>query len=235
MQCRGARFYYSYDRGRTWKGPYRLPKFGQKRIMARTDYLVFGPRECLVMLTAAKTNGDEGRPFSCLTTDGGATFEFRSWIGPEPKGFSIMPSTVRLAGGKLATAIRRKEGRMGFIDLYESGDEGRSWKHIAKPAKTGQHNGNPPSMILLADGRLCLTYGHRSRLRGIRARLSGDGGKTWGKEIMLRQDGRTWDLGYPRTVQRGDGKIVTIYYFTTEAHPEMHIAATIWKPQPAEK
>ena len=47
---------------------------------------------------------------------------------------------------------------------------------------------------------------------------------------MLRDDGRTWDLGYPRMVQRPDGKLVTIYYFTTSENPEQHIAATIWDP-----
>ena len=38
------------------------------------------------------------------------------------------------------------------------------------------------------------------------------------------------DLGYPRVVQRADGKIVTIYYYATEENPEQHIAATIWDP-----
>ena len=41
-------------------------------------------------------------------------------------------------------------------------------------------------------------------------------------------DGRTWDLGYPRTVVRPGGKLVTIYYFATNQHKEQHIAATIW-------
>jgi hypothetical protein len=31
-------------------------------------------------------------------------------------------------------------------------------------------------------------------------------------------------------VQRSDGKVVTIYYYTTEQNPEQHIAATIWDP-----
>jgi hypothetical protein len=31
-------------------------------------------------------------------------------------------------------------------------------------------------------------------------------------------------------VQRGDGKVVTIYYYTTAAIPEQHIVASIWDP-----
>ena len=85
-------------------------------------------------------------------------------------------------------------------------------------------------MIRLNDGRLCLTYGYRSPPYGMRAKLSSDGGRTWGGEIMLRDDGGTWDLGYPRTVQRADGKVVTIYYFNDRKDTERYIAATIWDP-----
>ena len=42
--------------------------------------------------------------------------------------------------------------------------------------------------------------------------------------------GRLWDLGYPRTVQRPDGKIVTVYYFNDHKDTERYIAATIWDP-----
>ena len=63
---------------------------------------------------------------------------------------------------------------------------------------------------------------------GIRARISNDQGLTWGPEIMLRADGGTWDLGYTRTVQRADGKIVTVYYFNDKPDTERYIAATIW-------
>ena len=64
----------------------------------------------------------------------------------------------------------------------------------------------------------------------IRARLSNDNGETWGEEINLRSDGGWWDLGYPRTVQCPDGKIVTVYYFNDAKDQERYIAATIWDP-----
>ena len=60
-------------------------------------------------------------------------------------------------------------------------------------------------MVKLKDGRLALTYGFRHAPYGIRARLSEDKGKTWSPEIILRDDGGNWDLGYPRTIQRDDG------------------------------
>ena len=230
LTCRGDDFHFSYDRGKTWRGPQNLPDFGQKNIMARTDYIVNGQGDCLIFLTASKTNGKEGRPFCARTTDGFKTLNFISWIGPEPEGFSIMPSTVRCSRTKLVSAVRRKEQGLGFIEVYASNDDGRTWQLLSTPAGTGRKNGNPPSTVRLPDGRIVVAYGYRSPPQGIRAIISSDEGKTWSNEIVLRRDGRTWDLGYPQTVQRPDGKLVTIYYFTTEENPQQHIAATIWDP-----
>src|SRR4029079_755296 len=78
---------------------------------------------------------------------------------------------------------------------------------------------------------LCLTYGRRAPPFSIRARLSRDRGHHWDGEIVLRGDGGGRDLGYPRSVQRPDGRIVTVYYFwDRESGPERYIAATIWDP-----
>jgi hypothetical protein len=85
-------------------------------------------------------------------------------------------------------------------------------------------------MIRLKDGRLCITYGRRIQPYGINARISSDEGKTWGDEILLRTGAGNHDLGYPRTVQRPDGKIVTVYYYNDSADGERYIAATIWEP-----
>jgi predicted neuraminidase len=224
-----ARFYYSYNLGRDWEGPFRLPSFGQKGIAARTDYLVNGKHDCTLFLTAAKPDGREGRPLCVRTRDGGKTWDFVSWIGDEPKGYAIMPSTVRLGPKELLTAIRCRDGQ-GWIETYRSLDDGRTWKLDTVPCPN-LGTGNPASMIRLADGRVCLTYGRRAEPFSMRARLSEDGGRTWGDEIVLRDGGGGTDLGYPRSEQRPDGKVVTVYYFwDRKTGPERYIAATIWDP-----
>ena len=223
-----SRFYCSTDRCRTWSGPYKLPTFGRKTVSARTDYQVLGKHDLIAFMTAAKDNGEEGRAFCTRTTDGGKTWEFVSWITPEPAGFAIMPSTVRLGPESLLTAIRREERDSGFLDLYRSDDTGRTWRYLGKVVeKTGD---NPPAMIRLRDGRIVLSYGYREAPYGLRAKISADDGSTWGEEIILRQDGGTWDLGYPRIMQRTDGKLVNVYYFADTADTERYIAATIWDP-----
>ena len=229
LRCAGSGFQFSNDRGKTWSAFYALPKVGQSRLLARTDYVVNGRDDCFIFSAASKRDGKGGRPFCMRTRDGGRNIEFLSWIGPEARIFAIMPSTVRTSGTQLVSAIRRKDSDVGFIEVYVSNDDGRSWTLLSKAAATGKRNGNPPAMVRLKDGRLVLTYGYRSEPIGIRAKISRDGGRTWGQEIHLRDDGRTWDLGYPRTVTLPDDTIVTMYYFTTEQRKEEHIAATIWR------
>ena len=226
-----SRFYYSKDRARTWQGPYKIPTFDRKGIASRTDYIVDGPHELTAFMTASKENGREGRVFCTRTKDGGKTWDLVSWIGPEPAGFSIMPSSVRLSPTRILTTIRREEGRDHFIDAWITDDNGATWKFLNRPVEsTGGSVGNPPSMIKLRDGSLAITYGFRSAPFGIRAKISKDQGQTWGPEFILRDDAGTWDLGYPRTVQRADGKIVTVYYFNDAKDSERYIAATIWDP-----
>jgi BNR repeat-like domain len=225
-----SRFYYSRDRGHNWRGPFRLPLFGQTGIAARTDYIVNGEHDCLLFLTAAKRDGEEGRPLCVRTTDGGKSWQFVAWIADEPQGYAIMPSTVRLSATELLSAIRCRHSDRSWIDTYRSLDLGKSWKRDERPvADLGE--GNPPSLIRLKDGRLCLTYGYRAPPYEIRARLSADRGHTWEAEFTIRGNGGGRDLGYPRSVERPDGKIVTVYYFHDEPKGDRYIAATIWEPR----
>ena len=86
-------------------------------------------------------------------------------------------------------------------------------------------------MIRLQDGRICLVWGFRGEPYSIRARLSSDGGQSWSDDYVLRDDGASRDVGYPRVVQRPDGKVVAVYYFTdAKTGPERYIGATLWDP-----
>lgn len=230
-----SRFWYSYDRGRSWEGPCRIPNFGAPGTAARTDYVVEGSRSSTMFLTAAKSNGEEGRPMCIRTNDGGKNWAFVSWIGPEPDGFAIMPASVRLSEHEILVTVRRREGPRRFISAYLSVDNGRSWDHLGNPVEdTGE--GNPPAMIQFQDGRILLVYGYRAEPYSIRAKLSGDGGRTWSEAYILRSNGSGRDIGYPRVVQRPDGRVVALYYFMDEeTGPERYIEAAIWNPPPVSK
>lgn len=245
LRVRDGVFYYSYDRGRSWKGPFSFPDFklGNK-LTARTDYLVNGPSDCHVFLSVRDDNVQSGIPdraFAVRTRDGGKTFQFLGWMtGAEPAvARSVMPATVRAADGTLVTLLRRRfDLKSGFrndinwIDAYGSRDDGETWSFLERIAYTDNtgRNGNPPSLARRPDGLLVAAYGVRRSPEGIRARVSRDNGRSWGPELVLRDDARTWDVGYCRSVVRTDGSIVTVYYYATDSLFENHIEATIWKP-----
>lgn len=221
-------FYASTDRCKTWRGPFRFTVDGVDGIAARTDLIPLGPLDCLMFGTCAKKSDQkEGRVFCARTTDGGLTWKLVSFIGdePPPGGFAIMPSTVRLPGGALLTAIRMGKPD-STIQLWRSDDLGQRWVHVS--VVTGNIGGNPPATVLLPDGRLCVTYGYRHKPCGIRARTSSDEGKTWSPQIVLRDDGFDGDLGYPRSIVRPDGKVLTVYYHNGPRGDDRAVEGTFW-------
>jgi hypothetical protein len=253
LRMTGPYLRVTYDRCRTWLGPYLMPTFGLEKLTSRTSYVVNGPQDAHLFFSARDASFSvqarlDDRTGCARTRDGGRTFEFLGWVVPEdPAPRSVCPSVMRLANGSLAAALRRRRDvpreapnprgetfdRVCWVDVYTSADDGRSWSFLSKVADTETlhlHNGNPPSLVLLPDGRWVCVYGFRSPVYGMRARASADEGRTWGPEHRLRDDAVNFDLGYPCSVLRGDGRIVTVYWFNTEALPESHICATIWHP-----
>jgi hypothetical protein len=235
-------FYITTDRACSWQGPYDLPLLGQSGVHARTDYVIEAPDRALLFLTGHKDGVYEGRSFCARISDGGLTFDFVSFIGPEPEpgAFAIMPASLRLPDDRLLVAVRCRAGDrkarhdVSWIDLYRSDDLGASWQHLNRPANFHEqgHNGNPGTLNRLPDGRLVLIYGNRDKPARIAARLSGNDGDSWSDEIVLRAGGGNYDIGYPRTVVRPDGVVVTVYYFNDrpDGQGERFIEATIWRP-----
>ena len=155
-----SRFYYSTDRGTTWEGPFRLPLFGQKGIAARTDYLVNGKHDCTLFLTAAEAGRPRGpaavRPHHRRRPD----LEVRRRGSATSR--RATPSCRRRSGSartELLTAIRCREAPKSWIETYRSLDDGKTWKLDTVPVPGHWGRATRPSMIRLADGRVCLTYG----------------------------------------------------------------------------
>ena len=237
MKLAGKRLYYSLHRGRQWKGPFELPTFGRQALLSRTDYLVEGPHRVTAFVAASKTDtGREGHALCIRTNDGGLTWNRVGWIGPEPPsdyGYAIMPATVRVGEQGYLTMIRRGgvfDGRKRWwVEPWMSPDDGESWYLLKDPQI--ENSGNPATLTRLADGSLALTYGWRRSPYGVRAQVSSDDGQRWSPAYSLRADGASWDIGYPRTVQRRDSKCVTVYYYHNSELPQRYIACTIWDPK----
>jgi hypothetical protein len=134
----------------------------------------------------------------------------------------------------MLAALRRKSRANNWIDCYQSPDDGLHWFHLSRVCETeagNNYNGNPPALVVMADGRLCCVYGDRTE-RKMLARYSADAGKTWDEPIVLREDFHSvngWpDLGYPRLFKRPDGRLVAAYFWCTKERPQTHIEATVF-------
>lgn len=57
--------------------------------------------------------------------------------------------------------------------------------------------------------------------------FNSDNGTTWGREYVLRHDTGEQVIGYTRTMQRLDGKLLTVYYRLDESRSERYITTMI--------
>jgi hypothetical protein len=242
MRVTDDRLYISYDRCASWEGVYWMGPFGEGTAdnwekTSRTDYIVNGPGDCHVFMSARSGDFGTDRAFCVRTTDGGATFQFQGWMVPPSDPYrAVMPSTIRVSPTKLVSAIRRRNMDSGcdaWVDVYVSNDNGVTWSFASRVGDTGCENGNPPALVRLDDGRLCCAYGNRTDLK-MYYKYSENEGQSWGPRITMRDDlvdcaDDAQDLGYPRIMQLYNGRIICAYYFSSAERIENHIAATIWK------
>lgn len=236
LQFRFSTLYVSQDRGKSWNGPYELPTFGRPKLLARNDYIIEGPQQLTAFVAVAKDNGKEGQGLCIRTVDGGLTWNKVGWIGKQPDqeyGYAIMPATVALDNDSYLSIIRRGgkiDGKKTWwIESFLSPDYGKSWYQLKD--LTLVNGGNPATLTRLDDDTLAMAYGMRVAPYGIRARISKDNGQSWSRELILRSDSASWDIGYPRSVLRPDGKMVTIYYYHTGDQKLRFIGCTIWDPK----
>jgi len=240
-----GRFFVSLDRGRHWKGPFLFagleedPRLEGLVTTSRTSVLVNGPGSLLVMMSAmdprlGKVANRLDKPFVAASEDGGRRFRFVSWVVPWQDPFrAVMPSSVRLPSGELRTALRRRDPRgedsANWVDLFASADGGRSWSWLSRVGETGLHNGNPPALTLLRDGRLACVYGNRTQQQML-LRTSADGGRSWSEERRIRANPFNYDLGYPQLAENHRGELVVLYYLATEERPHSYIEAALLRP-----
>ncbi len=127
-------------------------------------------------------------------------------------------------GGRKWLAAARSNG----LSLYASADDARTWQYRGLLTAPAQHPGH---LMRLQDGRLLLSYGNRTAtVHGVEVLVSDDEGKSWSMPMRVLD----WqgDGGYPSSVQRPDGQILTAYYARKiEGHDGYHLGVVIWDPE----
>lgn len=209
----------SRDGGKTWEqlGPvmpaveglsWHVP-FGDIQSAANGD---------LVAGTYAFSKPKSGNIYAARSQDGG-----RSWkhFAPIAQDRHVEAALLHLGGGRWLAASRRFESL--DLEIFVSDDDAFSWRAVTsldvKPVSSAH-------LLKLSDGRVLLTYGKRAAGdRGIDARTSADGGRTWtAPQRLVALD--TGDCGYPAAVELPGGRIVVSYYADgIPAHQRYHMGA----------
>lgn len=221
----------SKDRGRSWGPPIDVPKDGLHSLSGMNSVLIRPDGTALIWLMEVNKEGWNRHPCVFALPPRGTDFHFLSFItkkqDPWGNADGDYTSTFRFGGhrwfyprgymlpnGRMLCVLRSQRDPRGIMwtEVYASDDGGRTWAFLSRVNDFG----SPGSLVRLPDGRLVMVYGYRLVPQGIRATVSEDEGKTWGPELIIRDDGGSWDLGYPNAWVTDDGKVGVIYYFNSK-------------------
>jgi hypothetical protein len=244
----------SKDAGRNWSRSYRLPMDGLPAISSNSSQMLRSDGRSLLFLTMISKDGWSRRPMVYASVPDQSTWHFLSFITPKEDPFGaadgdwqtsassfafgghrwFYPRGMQLPSGRILCTLRCQRSPQGdmWSELYYSDDGGGTWQFRSRINDFGA----PTSLVRMQDGRLVSVYGYRLPPYGIRAAVSEDEGETWNSEIVLRDDGGSWDLGYPNAIESTRGKVAAIYYFNSK-HDKVqadggvrHIARTVFTP-----
>jgi hypothetical protein len=221
----------SRDRGHTWGPAIDVPNDGLYSTSGMNSVLVRPDGTAFIWLMEVDKEGWNRHPCVFALPPKGTDFHFLTFITKKHDPFGNADgdysSTFRFGGhrwfyprgymlpdGRMLCVLRSQRDPRGVMwtEVYSSDDGGRTWQFLSRVNDFG----SPGSLVVKKDGRLVMVYGYRLMPSGIRAKVSEDGGKTWGPELIVRDDGGSWDLGYPNAWETDDGKIGTIYYFNSK-------------------
>ena len=232
----------SIDDGYTWSKPVRFPPLpdainahpSEHTGVSRSGLLAM-PDGRLFLPSKATDISHEFRYFGMLriSHDMGETWEYGGRICEDPIAHFSEPTIHRTPSGRILVLYRchanalgpeivRRQGFTGphvtdpsfedrLLVLVYSDDDGRTW---SKWRPTIVH-GSPGHMLGLRDGRIFLTVGTRwAGQRGCSARILDPEGENidTAAEIIIRDDARSPDCGYPWSVELDDGRVLVTYW-----------------------
>lgn len=213
----------SFDSGKTWSEPRRCPVSSPHGpILMKNGSLLYLGKQFSGNLTRPW-----GEVAAAVSIDYGATWKEIGTV-PLPEGCRVdqvhEPHVCEMPDGRLVGVLRVHDAPFGTTWLTESTDGGRTWSNpVPMPVKSV-----PAHLMLHSGGTLVCTYGYRHEPYGQHVIFSNDEGRTWIHDMPLREDGPDHDLGYPGTVELGDGSLLTVYYQKAEAGENTSILYTRW-------
>lgn len=177
------------------------------------------------VFTADNSYSETENHLACYKLYADGSWEFLSEIENVPGYIACEPYAVVLEDGTILVHLRVDRGVFTIFQC-ESYDGGRSF---TKPHRILPERGGAPAHIIADGSTLISVYGYRSRPYGIRAMFSKDRGKTWDIDHVLVDNAPSPDMGYPASVIRKDGSILTVYYTRENGFSGSVIKQVVWR------
>ena len=154
--------------------------------------------------------------------DKGRTWNYLSVVAEDPEIAFNETSIYETPKGDLVAFLRTaRYDDQACIARSTDGGKTFAWESMG-------FKGHPLQAMRLPDNRVFLVYGYRHQPFGIRARILNAECTDFAtaEEIIIREDGDGWDIGYPWAVMLDNNQILVTYYFNINDGPR-HIAGTI--------
>ncbi|SDF88417.1 BNR repeat-like domain-containing protein [Dyadobacter soli] len=224
----------STDGGKTWQGPIYPPHIQPeinldvygKPVPAYNRGAMYEGKDGRIFWVSAASESNKPKKTTnhlLISEDKGLTWKYSCVVATDEKASFNETSIYETPKGDLVAFLRSAE-----LDdqacIARSTDGGKSFE---KWEKMG-FQGHPLQAMRLPDKRVLLVYGYRHKPFGIRARILNPECTDFAtaKEIVLREDGGGYDIGYPWAVQLNDKQVLVTYYFNID-NGTRHIAGTI--------
>jgi sialidase-1 len=224
----------STDGGKTWKGPIypihikpevNFNAFGEP-VPAYNRGAMYEGKDGRVFWVVAASDANPPQKTSnylLISEDKGLSWKYSCPVAIDDKASFNETSVYETPKGDIV-AFLRTANLDDQACIARSVDGGKTFK----PWEKMGFQGHPLQAMRLPDNRVLLVYGYRHKPFGIRARILNAECTDFAraKEIVVREDGGSYDIGYPWAVQLNDKQVLVTYYFNIDQGTR-HIAGTI--------
>ena len=203
----------SYDQGKTWSEPRKLPQGYIGPVKNKPVLLSNGNLFC-----PSSTEGEGGWKLHFeVTADQGKTWR-KVFLPDAGKTIgAIQPSILDHGKGKLQLLARSRN--RALITSYST-DNGETWSPLTKTSLPNNNSGT--DALTMKDGRDVLVYNHvlppGTLAKGARTPLNvsiSKGGEIWDAALIL-EDSPISQYSYPAVIQTADGLLHFVYTWRRE-------------------
>lgn len=221
----------STDNGQTWSDAIYPPNItaeprfnpiGQPLPAYNRGAMIEGKNGRIYWVVAVGGSGGRTSNHLLVSDDEGLTWEHAALVAEDDVASFNETSIYETPKGDLVAFMRTaKMNDEGCIARSTDGGKTFQWQSMG-------FKGHPYQALRLPDDQVLLVYGYRHKPYGIRARILNAECTNFStaEEIIIREDGGGFDLGYPWSVMMDDNKVLVTYYYNINAGTR-HIAGSI--------